>query len=129
LSLFNRNSPPSQAVLDAVSQLQELNNAVISDVVKLEFLKSSQDIHRLEEINRMKQLKDELYIVVPYTDIPNFVQEFAVVFDRMQLEMKLKDLKYKVSPESMSLYPDYQNKLNVLKELKYIDDMQQGKSV
>ena len=93
----------------------------------MEFFKSSQDIHKLEQNNKIKQLKEELKVIEPYTDIPNFTQEFAVVFDRMQLEKKLKDLKFKVSPESMSLYPDYQNKLNVLAELKYIDQMHQGR--
>lgn len=40
----------------------------------------------------------------------------------LEKESRKKNLEYLISYESLSLYPDYQNRVNVLKALEYIDD-------
>ncbi|XP_053683863.1 SKI2 subunit of superkiller complex protein [Sabethes cyaneus] len=120
-----KDQPPSQSVLDAVVALTELNAAVLNQTTQLESLKFQWNLNQLKQNENLIAAKENLQQYVPYTDISNFVQDFATVFDRKQLEKKKEDLQYQVSYKSMSLYPDYCNKLKVLQELKYIDELQQ----
>ncbi|XP_055607330.1 SKI2 subunit of superkiller complex protein isoform X2 [Uranotaenia lowii] len=124
-----RDQPPSQSVIEAVSALTEVNNAILNDNMKFESQKFQLNLDQLKQHEELKDSRDRLEYILPYTDIADFLNEFATVFDRKQLEKKLDDLKYQVSYKSMSLYPDYCNKLEVLHKLKYIDGMQQGQKV
>lgn len=56
------------------------------------------------------------------TDIANFKTEFAIVYERKQTERKRDRYKKLLSFENLALYPDYQRRLMVLKELNYIDE-------
>ncbi|XP_062536304.1 superkiller complex protein 2 [Armigeres subalbatus] len=116
---------PSQSVLDAMAALTELNTAVLNENIKLERFKYQLTLTQVKQNEELQKAKEAVDRYLPYTDIADFVHEFAIVFDRKQLEGKLDDLKFQVSYKSLSLYPDYCNKLKVLQELKYIDDMQQ----
>lgn len=120
-----KDQPPSQSVLDAVVALTELNTAVVNQTTELESVKIQWNLNQLKQSENLKATKERLQQYIPYTDIANFVQDFAVVYDRKQIEKRMEDLQYQVSYKSMSLYPDYCNKLKVLQELRYIDDMQQ----
>ncbi|XP_058838062.1 superkiller complex protein 2-like isoform X2 [Topomyia yanbarensis] len=120
-----KDQRPSQSVMDAVVALRELNSAVLNGNIKLESLKIQFTLKQLKQNEELKKAREHLQCYIPYTDIANFVSNFAIVFDRKQMEKKLEDLKYQVSYKSMSLYPDYCNKLKVLQELRYIDEMQQ----
>ncbi|XP_053671367.1 SKI2 subunit of superkiller complex protein [Anopheles nili] len=122
------DSPPSQTTIEAVASLAELNASVIqtgSATGTLECVRFPRDLENLTLTEQLKVALGRMTQWLPYTNIANFEQEFALVYDRKQLERKLEELKFQVSYESMSLYPDYCRKLQVLQELKYIDDMQQ----
>lgn len=56
------------------------------------------------------------------TAIANFKNEFAIVYERKQAERKRDKYKRLLSYESLALYPDYQRRLLVLRELNYIDE-------
>lgn len=56
------------------------------------------------------------------TDIANFKTEFAIVYERKQAERKRDKYKRLLSFENLALYPDYQRRLLVLRELNYIDE-------
>lgn len=56
------------------------------------------------------------------TDIANFKSEFAIVYERKQAERKRDKYKRLLSFENLALYPDYQRRLLVLRELNYIDE-------
>ncbi|XP_050079351.1 helicase SKI2W [Anopheles maculipalpis] len=123
-----RDAPPSQATVAAVASLAELNAKVLeagSITDALECVRFQHDLTSLTLWQHLKVAQNQLNPWVPYTNIAGFEHEFALVFDRKQLERKLYELKYQASYESMSLYPDYRRKLQVLQELKYIDEMQQ----
>lgn len=49
----------------------------------------------------------------------NFHVEFPVVFERKELEWKCAELEHTINTEGMSLYPEYQRRLQVLKDLRY----------
>ncbi|XP_055527650.1 SKI2 subunit of superkiller complex protein isoform X2 [Wyeomyia smithii] len=120
-----KDQPPSQSVLDAVVALTELNTSIANQTIQLESIKFQWNLSQLKQSENLKAAKQNLQHYIPYTDTSNFTHDFAIVFDRKQLEKKMEDLRFQVSYKSMSLYPDYCNKLKVLQELKYIDDMQQ----
>ncbi|XP_035772881.1 helicase SKI2W-like [Anopheles albimanus] len=122
-----RDSPLSSSVIDAVASLSELQ-AMLPDGNALGVFESiplKMLFDHVELTRELQKAQSKLLQYQPYTNIANFEQEFALVYDRMQLERKLDDLKFQVSYESMSLYPDYCRKLEVLQDLKYIDDMHQ----
>ncbi|XP_058468018.1 superkiller complex protein 2 [Malaya genurostris] len=120
-----KDQPPSQSVLDVVAALSKLNSDINNGKIKLESLKIQLTLDQLKKSEALKKAREHLQKFVPYTDISDFMSDFATVYDRKQLEKKLEELKYQVSYKSLSLYPDYCNKLKVLQDLRYIDDMQQ----
>lgn len=67
-------------------------------------------------------LQSELETLKKITDIANFKLEFAIVYERKQAERKAEKYRRLLSYESLALYPDYQRRLMVLKELNYIDE-------
>lgn len=117
-----RDNPPSQSVLNAIEELKKL---CLDDSLEiLPFV--SQNLELVDEVKKMKDLKDKVLAQQPFTNRPTFEDDFAFVFDRKNLEEKKESLQYQLSSKNLSLYPDYCNKLLVLQNLKYIDDMHQG---
>lgn len=77
---------------------------------------------RVQHRNQLKAILDDMRC----TEIPNFEEQFRPVFERNQLESKMRQLQLKLSDEGMALYPDYVNMLALLKHLKYIDSDERG---
>lgn len=122
-----KDSPPGPSVVKAVSELHELTTSVAGGKTVLEFFPiSSQDIELSSDFQNLAELKESIKIFQPYTKVPNFIETFTQVFDRKVLEEKKESLLFQLSNKNLSLYPDYCNKLLVLQELKYIDDLHQG---
>ncbi|CRK90453.1 CLUMA_CG004113, isoform A [Clunio marinus] len=123
-----KDSPPSPSVVKAVGELYELTMSVAdnSEAAKLEIIPlTSQGFELMEDFKKLNELKDNIKVYQPYTNIPNFIENFTKVFDRKALEEKKENLLFQLSNKNLSLYPDYCNKLLVLQELKYIDDLHQ----
>jgi antiviral helicase SKI2 len=120
-----RDAPPGQSVVKAVGDLNDLNNSVASGKQKLEYFQFGSDFKILDSYENLQALRSKLDAAIACTDISNFDKEFAAVYDRKQLEKKLNDLKFQLSNKNLSLYPDYCNKLEVLKALNYIDEQEQ----
>lgn len=122
-----KDSPPGPSVLKAVGELHELTKSVAGDPSKLEFFPiASQSIELSRDLQTLADLKESIKVFQPYTKVPNFIENFTQVFDRKVLEEKKESLLFQLSNKNLSLYPDYCNKLLVLQELKYIDDLHQG---
>lgn len=122
-----KDSPPGPSVVKAVSELHGLTISVANDPSKLEFYPiASQNIELSSDLESLVRLRENIKIYQPYTNVPNFIDNFTQVFDRKILEEKKDSLLFQLSNKNLSLYPDYCNKLLVLQELKYIDDMHQG---
>lgn len=79
------------------------------------------------DLMEMYQAKDKLIDHLPSTRIPNFQEQFGAVFERKFLEEKKKDLEYQLSTPSLALYPDYKNRIELLKTLGYVDGENTGK--
>ncbi|XP_012275603.1 helicase SKI2W [Orussus abietinus] len=52
----------------------------------------------------------------------NFEIDFQEVFKRKQLEKLMNDIRFRLSDESLFHYSDYMNRVQILKDLKYIDE-------
>ncbi|XP_067618075.1 superkiller complex protein 2 [Eurosta solidaginis] len=122
-----KDSPPGATVVKAVSELQQLNQSYIDKPETLKFINLSKEVNisddnELAQIRYTEHLWQQLLTVLPHTNIAGFEQEFATVYERKVLERRIEELKFKNSTKNLSLYPDYCNKLEVLRALKYIDD-------
>lgn len=122
-----RDAPPGQTVIKAINELLNFNNSnsrleAMNLTQGLDLAKS--DIHGL--LDHFDKLKLKLKEAASSTKIANFENEFEVVYKRKTLEKRQEELKFMLSSKSLSLYPDYCNKLDVLQELNFIDEHHQG---
>ncbi|CAG9853750.1 unnamed protein product [Phyllotreta striolata] len=118
---------PSQTCLEAIQELHKLTILVNNDSNSLNRLHYINDLKVNDQnlytmLTKMYDLKDKLIDHLPNTKIPNFEQQFLTVFDRKFLEDRKKDLEYQLSNASLSLYPDYENRIELLRKLNYVDD-------
>uniref|UniRef100_A0A1A9VM29 Helicase SKI2W n=1 Tax=Glossina austeni TaxID=7395 RepID=A0A1A9VM29_GLOAU len=123
-----RNSPPGATVLKTVSELSQLNENYINNPESLKFLNMAKEINinadnEMVQLCYLDHLQKKLQEILPYTNIAGFEEEFAIVHDRKVLEHRIEELKFKNSINNLSLYPDYCNKLEVLRALRYIDEL------
>nr|CAD7586424.1 unnamed protein product [Timema genevievae] len=120
-----KDAPIGQSCLQAVQELTELTHNIGSKTKKMEFVNVTKemqikDASLLTKLARVNELKARLYDF-ECTRIANFEQQFEEVFRSKQLEEKREYLKMMQSDKSLSLYPEYMNRVNVLQALKYVD--------
>ncbi|XP_050296280.1 helicase SKI2W [Anthonomus grandis grandis] len=118
--------PPGKTCSQAIQELEKLTLQANENQQKLEFQHFIIDLKVNEQslyhsLETMYRFKDKLIDHLPCTKIPNFEQQFATVFERKFLEEKKKDLEFKLSGASLMLYPDYQNRIMLLRQLGYVD--------
>nr|CAI5856094.1 unnamed protein product [Callosobruchus analis] len=125
-----KDNPPGQTCVEAVQELHKLTmlaNSNSNSANKLDFLHLIIDLKVNEQglyhnLKKIYELKDKLIDHLPSTQIPNFEQQFSTVFERKFLEERKKNLEFKLSNASLSLYPDYENRIELLRQLYYVDD-------
>jgi len=120
-----RYDPPGQTCTQAVQELEKLTMQA-NENKKTDFLHMIIDLKVKEQdlyhaLTEMYDLQDKLIDYLPSTQIPNFDEQFETVFSRKFLEEKKKKLEYKLSNASLTLYPDYQNRIDLLRKLSYVD--------
>ncbi|KAJ8963290.1 hypothetical protein NQ318_018757 [Aromia moschata] len=128
-----RHDPPGQTCVQAVQELHKLTLLANDDRAgnKLEYLHFVVDLRvsepgLYEKLKTMYESKDKIIDHLPGTQIPNFEQQFATVFTRKFLEEKKKNLEFRLSNASLLLYPDYENRIALLKTLNYVDNQNRG---
>ncbi|XP_026314967.1 helicase SKI2W [Hyposmocoma kahamanoa] len=122
-----KDSPVSAHCASTVQELSRLSHAVRTGATTLEYVSLTQSLavstgEILQSLDNMTFLKSELETQKKSTDIANFKSEFAIVYERKQAERKRDKYKRLLSYENLALYPDYQRRLMVLRELNYIDE-------
>lgn len=119
----------------AVSQLSLLNESFIIRPDSLKFICMSKEINTsvnvidLTILRYLDHLEKQIQVLLPHTNIAGFEEIFASVYERKVLEHHIEELKFKNSSKNLSLYPDYCNKLEVLRSLNYIDELDEGKEL
>uniref|UniRef100_T1GDC1 Helicase ATP-binding domain-containing protein n=1 Tax=Megaselia scalaris TaxID=36166 RepID=T1GDC1_MEGSC len=124
-----KDAPVGQSVAKAVSDLRNLTTNYKKDSKTIEFLNLAQNLNLsvvdeidMSDINALYALWKEIKQILPYTNIVGFEQSFESVFERKSIEEQITTLKFKSSAKNLSLYPDYLNKLDVLRDLLYINE-------
>lgn len=116
-----KNSPVGPSTERAVTELYHLNQSVVTKKLKLQFVSFKQEFKMVHDLELVLHLHKKLVEASRCTNAANFEQEFAPVFDRKELERKQAELRFKMSNQNLTLYPEYQYKLEILKNLNYID--------
>lgn len=117
-----RDAPIGPSTEKAINELVNFHKSLKSDKAKIPFINFKQEYKMVQDLDLIAHHRKQMEQLLSHTKIANFEQEFAPVFDRKQLEAKQADLRFKMSNQSLTLYPEYQYKLDVLKRLNYIDD-------
>uniref|UniRef100_A0A8D3BET5 SKI2 subunit of superkiller complex n=1 Tax=Scophthalmus maximus TaxID=52904 RepID=A0A8D3BET5_SCOMX len=114
-----RHDPPGQAISTASQELLRLAEANSGGLATLDPVNDLQlkSVDVVEDSMRLRVLKESLQ---DFTCIhsPTF---FARVTERMSVQEELDRLLFLVSDQSLSLLPEYHQRIKVLQSLQYVD--------
>lgn len=84
---------------------------------------------RLKNMELQQKCQEKISIVKEFSTIPciaqlskNLIPAFQQEFDEHQIKQKIKDLRQTLSDQNLELLPDYEQRVQVLKDLNYVDD-------
>ncbi|CAB3248994.1 unnamed protein product [Arctia plantaginis] len=122
-----KDAPVGSTCTSAVQELSRISHAVCSGATVLQYVSLTQSLsittgEILQSLDKMNKCLSDLQEQKKCTDIANFKREFAIVYERKMTERKRDKYKRLLSFENLALYPDYQRRLMVLRELSYIDE-------
>ncbi|XP_063627871.1 superkiller complex protein 2 [Cydia splendana] len=122
-----KDAPVGSSCATAIQELSRISHAVKTGATKLEQINLTQSLavstgEILDLLDSMARLQKELEDLEKSTGIANFKSEFAIVYERKQTERNRDKYRRLLSFENLALYPDYQRRLMVLRELNYIDE-------
>ncbi|KAL0270353.1 UNVERIFIED_CONTAM: hypothetical protein PYX00_007793 [Menopon gallinae] len=120
-----KDKPPGQTCQKTVEELTEITQNVVKGDLQLEYLNLLKGVRIFNEehikmISDLTRLKSEIESF-PSENVLVYEGQLKEIFRVKYLEKKRENLKYLLSYKSMSLYPEYQSRLLVLRKLKYID--------
>lgn len=121
-SRLGRDIPIGPSTEKAINELINFHKTLKFEKMKTIFISFKQEFKFVHDLDLLARQRKEMEELLPQTKIANFEQEFASVFDRKKMEAIQRDLRFKMSHQSLSLYPEKQYKLEVLKRLNYVDD-------
>lgn len=119
-----RDNPPSQTCQQAIQELFKFSTDFSDEYLYNIFAAKYLDLFQQLEVLKIKHAK--LVSVLHHTKIANFEEQFVTVFRRKHLEAKLKNLEFQLSSGSLMLYDDYKSRIEILKQLKYVDEENRG---
>uniref|UniRef100_A0A8C8EVF8 SKI2 homolog, superkiller viralicidic activity 2-like n=1 Tax=Oncorhynchus tshawytscha TaxID=74940 RepID=A0A8C8EVF8_ONCTS len=118
-----RLDPPGQAISTATQELLRLAEANPGGVVTLDAVNDLQlkSVDVVEGTMRLRLLQDSLK---DFNCIhsPTFSEQFLRVQERMSVQEELDKLLFLVSDQSLSLLPEYHQRIKVLQSLQYVDN-------
>ncbi|CAN9492989.1 unnamed protein product [Ophioblennius macclurei] len=117
-----RHDPPGQAISTATQELLRLAEANPGGLPALDPVNDLQlkSVEVVEGAMRLHALRDALggFACV---HSPTFAEQFARVEERMKVEEELEQLMFQVSDQSLTLLPEYHQRIKVLQALQYVD--------
>ncbi|KAM4724641.1 superkiller complex protein 2 [Anableps anableps] len=117
-----RHDPPGQAISTATQELLRLAEANPGGVATLDPVNDLQlkSVDVVEGSMRLRVLQDSLR---DFNCIhsPTFAEQFARIKERMSVQEELDRLLFMVSDQSLTLLPEYHQRIKVLQSLQYID--------
>lgn len=115
-----RGAPIGPSTEKAISELVNFHKSLKSD--KLPLINFKQEFNMIQDLELISHHRKMVNELLPHTKIANFEQEFGPVYDRKRIESQQAELRFKMSSKSLTLYPEYEDKLEILKRLNYIDE-------
>lgn len=117
-----RNDPPGQAISTATQELLRLAEANPGGVASLDPVNDLQlkSVEVVEGTMRLRLLQDALR-EFSCIHSPTFAEQFARVKERMSVQEELDKLLFLISDQSLTLLPEYHQRIKVLQLLQYID--------
>uniref|UniRef100_A0A3P8RM45 SKI2 subunit of superkiller complex n=1 Tax=Amphiprion percula TaxID=161767 RepID=A0A3P8RM45_AMPPE len=114
--------PPGQAISTAAQELLRLAEANPGSMATLDPVNDLQlkSVDVVEGSMRLRVLQDSLR-EFNCIHSPTFGEQFARVQERMSVEDELDRLRFLVSDQSLSLLPEYHQRIKVLQSLQYVD--------
>ncbi|KAL0962488.1 hypothetical protein UPYG_G00340670 [Umbra pygmaea] len=114
--------PPGQAISTATQELLRLAEANPGGVATLDPVNDLQlkSVEVVEGTMRVRALQDALKDF-KCIHSPTFSEQFLRVQERMTVQDELDKLLFLISDQSLSLLPEYHQRIKVLQELKYVD--------
>lgn len=118
-----RDDPPNPSVLNILKELQRINESGGENLSFMDLRKDLgiKDLDAVEEITRMESLRTRV-VEQPCLECPQFNEHYSATFTKLQLKEQIGRLKFLMSEEALQLHPEYKMKINVLKDLGYIED-------
>lgn len=129
-----KDSPIGESCKNAIQELLHITIALSNQnksELGIRYLDFIQDLKvdnaiLYSYVRELNNLKEMLLDHISCVQMPNFEDQFASVFKRRSLEEEKRHLMFLLSNASLSLYPDYESRINLLKELKYVDSQNQS---
>lgn len=117
-----RLDPPGQAISTATQELLRLAEASPGGLPSLDPVNDLQlkSVDVVEDSMRLRVLQDSLR-EFNCINSPTFAEQFARVKERMSVQEELDRLLFLVSDQSLSLLPEYHQRIKVLQSLQYVD--------
>ncbi|XP_029633587.1 helicase SKI2W [Octopus sinensis] len=117
-----RDEPPSQSVSVATQELLRLSETNPNGMTKINMIKdlNIRDIDQMEKCRSIQYLETQ---IAEYNCVncPHFMEHFKQVHANQMMKKKYKKLSFLVSDASLSLLPEYQQRIEVLKSFKYLN--------
>ncbi|PWN49830.1 putative SKI2-antiviral protein and putative helicase [Violaceomyces palustris] len=124
LILAHRISAMSRAAQELVDSLQEflskgpkVPEADWSKIKRLDFQEALRT--RNEKSSRLNQIESP-------RDDPDFQREYSITHSRKRLQQEADHLRLKLSDQNLELLPDYEQRIEVLKALRFIDPINES---
>ena len=117
------DDPPSSSVMDLVSDLQKIHQNNAEGIRHVSFtsdlgIKDLESVEQIEELEKLRnRIKKQSCMLCP-----QFHEHFLKAFKYLRTKEEISRIKYLMSEESLQLHPEYKMRIQVLKNLKYIED-------
>jgi len=118
-----RYDPPAQSVANAVQQLLKTTDVMSTtapDILHPVRDFKIQDIDLLTKLQKMYQVRQKIDDQECRL-APDFKDQFTKVYGVMSVKEELDRCEYLCSEASLSMLPEYHCRIEVLKDLKYVD--------
>ncbi|QNP95492.1 YALIA101S15e02036g1_1 [Yarrowia lipolytica] len=84
---------------------------------------------RLKELELQQKCQEKIHLEIEFSQIPcvknlpaNFLKSFKQEYEEYEIRKKISDLRQTLSDQNLELLPDYEQRVQVLKDLNYVDD-------
>jgi len=115
--------PPGKSVVAAVDLLSKLTLDNPEGLVGFDYRRDlkTKDIDIVQQLESVEVMRKKLLEDFVCVNCESFQAHFDQTAFNHKVRKEFQELRFRLSDESLQLLPEYDQRLNVLKELKYVD--------